>query len=39
MDDGDRARPVAAPGARTFYRLAILAMFVIPVALIAMAAE
>jgi len=39
MDDGERFRPVEAPGARTFYRLAILAMFVIPVVLIAMAAE
>jgi hypothetical protein len=39
MDEGHRSRPTEAPGARTFYRLAILAMFVIPVVLIAMAAE
>jgi len=39
VDDDDRDRPAEAPGAAAFYRLAILAMFVIPVVLIALAAE
>lgn len=38
MDDHD-LRIREAPGAGAFYRLAILAMFVIPVVLIALAAE
>lgn len=38
MDD-DRDRPRELPGAAAFYWLAIVAMFVIPIALIAMAAD